>query len=143
MPEYRNRALQEFLALTPEKLDEFTQAYIVAMYWTDTGEEDQPTGSEELSPEDLATIIEECREFQEQNKVVLESLYEEDGDHIKPIYGAEQAGHDFWLTRNHHGAGFWDRGLGKRGDQLTEAAHACGNRMLMLGDSGKIHYEHG
>jgi hypothetical protein len=34
---------------------------------------------------------------------------------------AEQAGHDLILTANHHGAGFWDRGLGAAGDALTEA----------------------
>lgn len=37
-----------------------------------------------------------------------------------------QAGHDFWLTRNRHGVGFWDRGLGEVGDRLTKAAHAFG-----------------
>lgn len=37
---------------------------------------------------------------------------------------AEQAGHDFFLTRNGHGAGFWDRywaqdALCARGDKLS------------------------
>lgn len=32
----------------------------------------------------------------------------------------DQAGHDFWLTRNHHATGFWDRQNGAIGDQLTE-----------------------
>ena len=37
---------------------------------------------------------------------------------------AEQCGHDLVLTANHHGTGFWDRGLpGDAGDKLTEAAH--------------------
>jgi hypothetical protein len=40
----------------------------------------------------------------------------------------EQAGHDLWLTRNRHGAGFWGtpdwpKELGQR---LTQAAHALG-----------------
>lgn len=35
--------------------------------------------------------------------------------------------HDYWLTRNHHGAGFWDRGLGDLGDRLTEAAQQDGD----------------
>ena len=34
---------------------------------------------------------------------------------------AEQAGHDLILTANHHGAGFWDRGLGDAGRELTNA----------------------
>ncbi|MEK6884016.1 MAG: hypothetical protein AABY22_30580 [Nanoarchaeota archaeon] len=31
---------------------------------------------------------------------------------------SEQIGHDFWLSRNHHGAGFFDRNLGEVGDKL-------------------------
>lgn len=42
----------------------------------------------------------------------------------------EQVGHDFWLTRNHHGAGFWDRGLGDAGERLTKAAHVYGEQVL-------------
>lgn len=37
-----------------------------------------------------------------------------------------QAGHDLILTANGHGAGFWDRGLGRAGERLTTAAHALG-----------------
>lgn len=39
----------------------------------------------------------------------------------------EQAGHDFWLTRCGHGSGFWNRGLGKQGDQLTELCKEFNN----------------
>ena len=49
-----------------------------------------------------------------------------------------QIGHDFWLTRNHHGAGFWDRGLGERGDRLTKAAQAYGGVDLYVNADGKI-----
>ena len=35
-------------------------------------------------------------------------------------------GEDFYLTRNRHGAGFWDRGYGPIGRTLTQAAHAYG-----------------
>ena len=38
----------------------------------------------------------------------------------------EQGGHDFALTRNHHGAGFWDRGMGDLGDRLTDACRPYG-----------------
>jgi hypothetical protein len=43
------------------------------------------------------------------------------------------------LTRNGHGAGFWDRGIGDRGDRLTAAAHAWGEFELVIGDDRKIH----
>ena len=53
--------------------------------------------------------------------------------------GAEGIGHDFWLTRNRHGAGFWDRGLGELGHRLTAAAHAYGSCDLYVGDDGKVY----
>lgn len=48
-------------------------------------------------------------------------------------------GHDFWLTRNRHGAGFWDRGLGDAGRRLTDASYAYGEVMLDVGDDGEIY----
>lgn len=51
----------------------------------------------------------------------------------------ECAGHDFWLTRNGHGAGFWDRGLGDLGTRLAMSARAYGSQTLMLGHDGKIY----
>lgn len=39
--------------------------------------------------------------------------------------------HDLWLTRNHHGCGFWDRGYEETvGDRLTDIAHDMGERYL-------------
>lgn len=41
--------------------------------------------------------------------------------------------HDFWLTRNHHGAGFWDRPelYGKENaEALTQSAHSFGQRYV-------------
>lgn len=52
-----------------------------------------------------------------------------------------QIGHDFWLTRNGHGAGFWDRGLGERGQRLTKASKVFGSVNLILGDDKKLHIE--
>jgi hypothetical protein len=47
-----------------------------------------------------------------------------------------QVGQDLWLTQNHHGTGFWDRGLGELGDELTKAAHAEGSADLYVDDEG-------
>ena len=49
-----------------------------------------------------------------------------------PGYGYEQAGHDFWLTRTGHGAGFGDRDLGEVGDRLAEHARSAGDRDVYL-----------
>lgn len=32
----------------------------------------------------------------------------------------EQAGHDFWLSRNGHGSGFWDRDSSYYGDHIRD-----------------------
>lgn len=48
----------------------------------------------------------------------------------------EQIGHDFWLTRNGHGAGFWDRGLGELGEALSDLARSFGSSDLYIGDDG-------
>ena len=53
-------------------------------------------------------------------------------------YDLEQHGHDFALTRNGHGAGYWDRGLGKVGDKLSKAADSYGDCDLYAHD-GKVY----
>ena len=51
----------------------------------------------------------------------------------KSEYTMTQAGHDFFLTRNHHGAGFWDSPLDEPfGRVLTESAHLYGEFSLQL-----------
>lgn len=47
-------------------------------------------------------------------------------------------GHDFWLTRNGHGAGFWDRGLGELGERFTRACRPFGEVNLYVTDDGRI-----
>lgn len=50
------------------------------------------------------------------------------------------AGHDLWLTRCGHGAGFWDGDWPEpQATQLTELAEALGNVDLYLGDDGKVY----
>jgi len=76
---------------------------------------------EDMAPEALESMRADCESFLQANADDLEGM------------APEQAGHDFWLTRNGHGAGFWDRGLGERGERLTKAAHAYGDSELYLG----------
>lgn len=55
----------------------------------------------------------------------------------------ERAGHDFWLTRNGHGAGFWDGdydGPGvKLGRTLSDIAKGYGEQWVVLGDDNELH----
>jgi hypothetical protein len=50
-------------------------------------------------------------------------------------------GHNFWLSRNRHGAGFWDCGLGALGDALHKAAVTFGEKDAYLGDDELIYFQ--
>ncbi|HEX6826548.1 MAG TPA: hypothetical protein VF077_09570 [Nitrospiraceae bacterium] len=114
---------------------DFLTAYIECALWsssdnsTESGGEplDKNYSADDLAPETLAQFQRDCEAFFRDNRADLFAL------------GLDQAGHDFWLTRNGHGTGFWDRGLGVVGDRLTKAAKAYGSSDLYVGDDGKIH----
>lgn len=118
-------------------LDAFTQNYVETMFWTDCNSDNEDGLADatfaELSPKALAEIIEDCTTFQANHRADLDAAY------ATGLYNEAQAGHDFWLTRNRHGAGFWDRGLGGIGKRLTNASHAYGSADLYRGDDGQIH----
>jgi hypothetical protein len=121
-------------------LELFTNATIEALYFTDTGEEDQPAKDAELSEEIRKVLEAECLSFWHRfgHFVMAEECTcdrsEEHGG--KPA----MAGHDFWLTRNGHGAGFWD---GDWSDNyatiLSKGAETYGHFQTYLGDDGQIH----
>lgn len=111
------------------ELDEFTRHYLEEVMFTEEKEgEPGPSDIDCLTIESLRESIEDCRNFQEGNKADLEEF--------RRVSGFSGGG-DFWLTRNYHGAGFWDRGLGEVGQRLTDSAHVygsvygewCGNRL--------------
>lgn len=98
---------------------------------------DDHFGPEDLSPETLAELRTDVEGFLSFD-VVREAL-DALGDDA-PDDG--QIGHDFILTRNGHGAGFWDRGYGEPGEVLSTWAKTFGTIGLSLGDDGKV-YHHG
>lgn len=113
--------------LPRRQLDDFTIGYLEAALWTEdpdprSGEFTQRDGwgIENIDPASLATAVEDCARFQRENRADLDAAPADDHRH----------GVDFWLTRNGHGAGFWDRGYGSVGERLTEAAHAYGEKYL-------------
>jgi len=54
------------------------------------------------------------------------------------------AGHDFFLTREGHGAGYWDGDWAAPYDDfLTEASKSFGANEAYVGDDGRIHVSGG
>jgi hypothetical protein len=98
------------------------EAYVEALYFTDVNEDSDFDNHFdcELSPEALAKCNADCCDF--VDLLIKERLFKKTLDIMTP----EQIGHDFWLTRNGHGAGFWDRGIGELGVKLSDLAKTFG-----------------
>lgn len=124
-------------------LDDFTKGYITCMFWTDDTDgdlyADRAAEFCDLSAEAFHQIIQDAIGFQldGDNRVLLELAYDRDG------YSREQAGCDFWLTRNGHGCGFWDRDEldRKLGVDLTKAAKKYKTTRLYSGDDDRLYLE--
>jgi len=87
---------------------------------------------EHYTPEAVieATVI--CQVFYLRNARLLTAVNPDMSQH----------GHDLWLTRNHHGAGFWDRGYPQIvGDLLTAEAEALGERFAFAGVNGEVEFD--
>lgn len=55
--------------------------------------------------------------------------------------GLQQLGHDIWLTRNRHGAGFFDRGYDDEIEKLLmDASHKLGEVDLYINDNMKLSF---
>lgn len=114
---------------TYRTLDEFTQAYCIAALWTSEPEEITQGGDFETRGQEIAERLPNY--WLEQAKADCDRFQAENAELLEQAGTDSQNGHDFWLTRNYHGAGFWDRGYQDEiGDALTEAAHKFGEAYL-------------
>lgn len=124
-----------------KRLEAFTQAYVAAALWSSIDDDGVPLDRKhDVTDIDDATL--------DRMKADCARFYAAHTDHFaaydQTARSAEWssddlAGHDFWLTRNGHGAGFWDRDLGAIGELLTREAKAFGEFNLYIGDDGKIY----
>lgn len=110
---------------------QFLNAYIECMLWSSTDDNGDPLDAnysvEDISEELMRQTLEDCKAFYDANHDMIEAG------------SAARAGHDFWLTRNRHGAGFWDGDwIPESGKRMTEDSHAYGSVDLIVCDDGKI-----
>ena len=111
----------------------YCEGYQACALWSSCDDDGEPLDRSGmlLAPETLDWFMADCGAFLGE----IDDL----GLEWREELGWDQLGHDLWLTRNGHGAGFWDRGLGELGDALTEAAKRQGSRDLYVGDDGLIY----
>ena len=115
---------------TKSKIERFIDAYVATALWSSTDDKGNPLDSNysrtDIAPEALDVMAADCRKFFAENEECQTD--------------PDSAGHDFWLTRNHHGAGFWDGDWEEEmGEKLTEASRKCGESNLYVGDDGQLY----
>lgn len=114
-------------------VQKFLQGYIDAALWSTTDcrdEEGNDTYSlddefSDVSDKCRAAMLSDCNDFIADHGEKLEAFKDATGRDDSDM------GHDFWLTRSGHGAGFWDRlSRGANGyeigEQLTDACKDYG-----------------
>lgn len=102
---------------------------------------DSNYSQEDIAPEALAKMLADCARFADEQGEIIRAAIETGEVRFGPDFGAiGRAGHDFWLTRNGHGAGFWDGGWPEpMADTLTNAAKSFGGCDLYVGDDGRLY----
>lgn len=110
----------------------FLNAYITAALWSSDDIFGMPLDMNytagDISGEATDKMIEDCAAFLAKADIP---------DNLLP-----QAGHDFWLTRNGHGSGFWDRPEiygEEKAQELSALAETFGVVDLYVGDDGRIY----
>ena len=99
--------------------------------WADDALVDVRDGTLTLDDAAAAELEQDCRDFLTPQAVRLIHGAMRRGTRYQE-YGWAGAGHDFALTRNGHGVGFWDRGFGIVGEALTKLAKPYGTRSLYV-----------
>jgi hypothetical protein len=112
--------------------DAFLAGYLACAAWSGPSEDDgldfQP---EDFTKQAIRVAEADCRAFVDANWKDLCGLDESD------------SGHNFWLTRNHHGTGFWDRDQIPKEirDRLTEASHEAGEVNVWTSKRKRLNFE--
>ncbi len=118
-------------------MDRFTRQYLVTALWSSNDESREDGGDplddsynvEDIDADTIAAAQADCDRFRELAGDLLD-------ERLAPTAGA----HDFWLTRNGHGAGFWDGDWPEGGDRLTAICKQFGECSLYVGDDGRVYH---
>lgn len=128
-----------FDSVLPDDLDDFTRGYIGAAEFLlpEPTEEDEGPGWDEATgwaPEALDAMRADCERFQRENRADLDAFCGSADDGTESL-----AGYCFWMNRNGHGTGFWDRGAGDVGDRLSAACERWSECDCYVGDDRQVY----
>jgi hypothetical protein len=134
------------MTIDSPEFQQFLRSYSAALFWSSNDELDGETVNLDQYP--TSTQADDhcraaCLAFFEANRADIDAAAEayapaRDGEST----GYDMAGHDFALTRNGHGAGYWDGDLPEElGARLTEAAKLAGECWPYLGDDQTVYVQ--
>jgi hypothetical protein len=114
-------------------LESVINGYKEAIYFTNPEETENSEG--EFSATADAEIHNGCTRAVIFTSETLPGMIEVNLDN------AEAFGNDLWLTRNHHGAGFWDGNWDEAfGRLMTAFCHGMGSKDVILNDDNEIEF---
>ena len=139
------------MKITQDQINSFIKGYLTAALWSSTdtlpSSRDNPDNDgETVNLDDFewadgedVKLHGDCVDFIATYEADLLTYAEERNFHPGGYDVWECAGHDFWLTRNGHGVGYWDRCLGELGQRLTAASKTYGCVDLYLGNDELVY----
>jgi hypothetical protein len=121
---------------------------LIALLWSEKDDEGNPldSGDYPISDSLKAKVTADWDSFREKAEALGFDAEEHRAMMLHPDCEGDAwnaVAHDFILTRNHHGAGFWDTGrwLEPWASKLTTLAHSFGELSCYIGDDGAIYGE--
>ena len=116
-----------------------TEAYLEAALWSSTTDDGEPMDRDysvrDLDSSSVREATKDCKRFLADAEKAL-------GDEALNELTDKEMGHDFWLTRNGHGAGFWDGDINETtGEVLTKICKKYGEAYILEDDEGGIYYQ--
>jgi hypothetical protein len=121
------------IALSGADIDGMVDGYLDAQLWAqrDNDREDDSMldanyDRDDIAPAYIESVTAEFRELVAAHPLAVRMYGAQRHYYAGDGSVWEHFGHDYYLTREHHGAGFWDRGLGHLGSYLTDIAHNAG-----------------
>lgn len=124
MPEFIPEHTPDVRHVKPAELADMLKGYLECAEWLVSdinGEEPNLTACRGWHRSAIKEAREDCAAFLKANGALLAEYEAESGRDM------ESAGHDFYLSREGHGAGFFDRGNAPCFDALQEAARGFGS----------------
>lgn len=124
-------------------MDRLVRAYLETALWSSTSMEDDTPLDDKYSADDFT---DEAKEEAKSDVYRFIDTFAEKMNATIYDYNLndELVVHDLWLTRNRHGAGFWDGDYPEEiEDVLTDMAHAFGEVYVDEDGQGGVYFIRG